>query len=121
MPRQAPTSPGTPSGSGTACADGRQQHSAAVPHGRPQAAFHSHTRSPTRAASTPAPTASIVPLPSLWGMTRAKGIGRRPPRLLTSEGLTPLHSMRTRTSPGPGSGTGRSARVSTSAAGPVRS
>ena len=121
MPMQAPASPEAASGSGTACAAGRQQYSAAVPSQRPQAAFHSHTRSPRRPGATPGPTASIVPLPSLCGITRAKGIGRAPPRLFTSEGFTPLQAMRTRTSPGPGSGMGRSEQVRTSAAGPVLS
>ena len=123
MPRQAPAAKSIESGSTTACADGSAIHCAAVPWARPQAPFHTHTRWPMRAASTPAPTASMVPAPSLCGMISAKGrvLLRVPARVLTSEGLTPEQARRTRTSPGPGSGRGRSPMASTSRAGPTRS
>ncbi len=96
---------------------------AAVPCARPQAPFQIHTRSPMRFGSTPSPTASTTPMPSLCGTMRGKGscLLRRPARLFTSDGLTPDQRSRTRTSPGPGCGSGSSATVSTSAAGPVRS
>ena len=113
----------TPSGSGTACSAGSTTYSAAVPNGRPHAAFHVHTRSPTRASATPAPTASIVTAPSLCGTMR--GNGGVPPavprRDLTSDGFTPDHAIRTRTSPGPGAGVGSSPSWRTSAAAPNRS
>jgi hypothetical protein len=63
----------------------------------------------------------MTPEPSLCGTTRAKGIGRMPARDFTSDGLTPLHAMRTRTSPAAGCGGGSLPSVSTWAAGPVRS
>ncbi len=123
MPKQAPASGATPSGSGTAWRAGSVTYSAAVPCGRPQAAFQTHTGSPMRDAGTPSPTWSIAPAPSLCGTTRGNGITglRRPARDFTSDGLTPDHCSRTRTSPGPGRGSGRSTSCSTWAAGPVRS
>jgi len=42
----------------------------AVPEARFHWPFHTHTRSPSRASSTPAPTWSMTPAPSLCGMTR---------------------------------------------------
>jgi hypothetical protein len=123
MPRHAPASSGASSGSVTACRSGSTTNWAAVPEARPQAAFHTHTRSPTRRESTPAPTASIKPEPSLCGTMRGNGrvFVRVPARDFTSEGFTPDQASRTRTSPAAGSGRGRSFSASTSCAGPVRS
>src|SRR5205085_9355267 len=120
---QAPASNDTPAGSGTAWSEGSTTYSAAVPSARPHAAFQTHTRSPTREAGTPAPTASMTPAPSLCGTTRGNGIAalRRPARDLTSDGLTPEACTRTRTSPGPGAGVGSSPTRRTSAAAPVDS
>ena len=70
IPKQAPSAKLVPSGSRTACSAGSATWSAAVPKARCQPAFQTQTRSPTRAASTPAPTASITPAPSEWGITR---------------------------------------------------
>jgi hypothetical protein len=91
MPKQAPASSGTPSSRGTAWRCGSTTHCAAVPQGRPQAAFQTQTRSPMRVGLTPAPTASTTPMPSLCGTMRGKGSSllRRPARLFTSDGLTP--------------------------------
>ena len=120
MPRQAPTSKPTPSGNGTAKAAGSTTASAAVPNGRCHWALNVHTRSPSREAGTPSPTASTTPAPSLCGVTSAWRIcGAR--RLFTSDGFTPDACRRTRTSPGPGAGSGTLVRRSTSRAGPVRS
>ena len=66
-PSEAPSSNEAPSGSATACRAGSTVHSAAVPQQLPTAASHSQTRSPIRAGSTPAPTASITPAPSWCG------------------------------------------------------
>src|SRR5438034_265829 len=101
MPRQAPAAMSAPVGSGTACAAGSTTYCAAVPSGRPQAVFHSHTRAPSKAGSTPSPTWSTVPAPSLCGTMRAKGriFVRSPARVFTSDGLTPEQAMRTPTSP----------------------
>ena len=53
---------------------GRQHDGSwAVPSARRQAASQNHTRSPTRAASTPSPTASMTPAPSWFGTSSAKG------------------------------------------------
>jgi hypothetical protein len=121
MPRQAPTARSIPSGSGTAWCAGSVTYSAAVPKGRCHWAFHVQTRSPTRDSGTPAPTASIVPAPSLCGTMRGKAIGRplAIARDFTSEGFTPDQAMRTRTSPGPGVGVGSSSTRSTSRAAPA--
>ncbi len=51
---------------------------AAVPKGRFHCAFQVHTRSPTRDAGTPSPTASITPAPSLCGITSGQASGGRP-------------------------------------------
>ncbi len=71
---------------------------------------YSHTSSPTRAWSTPGPTASSSPAPSWLGTMTSKPPAVSPPvvRVFQSVGLTPETSTRTRTSPGPGSGTGTS-------------
>jgi hypothetical protein len=96
-------------------------HCAAVPNGRCHWPFQIHTRSPTRDAATPTPTASITPAPSLCGTIcgNAGVLLRRPRRDFTSLGFTPDHCSFTRTSPAPGSGVGRSTHFNTSAAGPV--
>ena len=70
MPRAAPASKPIPSGTGTACAWGRAVYWAAVPKGLPLCVPHTHTLWPTREDEMPSPTSSIVPAPSLWGMTR---------------------------------------------------
>ena len=64
-----------------------------------------------------------LPLLALFGTTQGKPIfwSFHPARRLTSEGLTPEHARRTRTSPGPGSGSGRSPIFKTSRAGPFAS
>jgi hypothetical protein len=60
---------------------------------------------------------SMMPAPSLWGITRANAILRvRPARVFTSEGLTPDVLSLTRTSPGPGRGSSIVPARSTSAA-----
>src|SRR5436190_898241 len=76
-----------------------------------------------RAASTPSPTASTKPAPSLCGTTRGNGIvdPSHPRRFFVSPGFTPESEMRTRTSPAPGTGAGISPVARTSAAGPCRS
>ena len=90
MPRQAPSAKLVCSGSGTASASGKVMYSAAVPNARFHWPFQVQTRSPSRLAATPLPTASMIPAASLWGMTRGNAILRvRPSRALTSEGLTP--------------------------------
>ena len=76
MPMQAPASKSMPSGRRTACAAGRAMNSAAVPKGRFHWPFQVQTRSPTRLASTPSPTASMMPAPSECGMMR--GADQRP-------------------------------------------
>ena len=122
MPRQAPASKLTPSGSLTACASGSAINSAAVPNGRFHCPFHSQTRSPMRDFATPSPTASMTPAPSLCGMTRGQAILRVAPwRDLTSEGLTPEAASLTRTSPAPGCGVATSQTFNTSRADPFRS
>ena len=118
MPKPAPRSNEAASGSGTICRTGTTVDSAAVPHGRRQAASQIHTRCPTSAASTPTPTASTTPAPS-WPGTCGGSMGPPTPtdpvprRDFQSVGLTPDRCTRTRTSPGPGAGSGRSTRVST--------
>src|SRR5207249_7699887 len=80
-------------------------------------ASQSQTRSPTRPRSTPSPTATIVPAPSMFGTTsgNASGFpGPSPRRAFQSVGLTPDTATRTRTSSGPGVGSGRSTSFSTS-------
>jgi len=107
----------------TACAEGSAIHCAAVPKGRFHWPFQIHTRSPMRRSDTPGPTASMVPAPSLCGITSGQARGGRPGpplRVLKSEGLTPEVRSRTRTSPGPGWGVGCSPTVNTSLAGPCR-
>ncbi len=94
---------------------------AAVPKARLHCPFQIQTRSPKRAGSTPGPTQSITPAPSLCGITRGATIGRVPERVFQSEGFTPEACTRTRTSPGPGSGSGISPYWSTSRAEPLRS
>ena len=53
--------------------------------------------------STPSPTASMTPAPSLCGITRGYGspYPTQSPRFFVSPGLTPESATRTRTSPGP--------------------
>ena len=61
--------------------------------------FQIQTRSPMRARSTPSPTASTTPAPSLCGMTRGNTLGRlRPSLVFQSEGFTPEVARRTSTS-----------------------
>ena len=82
-PRLAPSSKEALSGRGTAWRPGTTVHSAAVPHRRPAAASQSQTRWPTRAGSTPSPTASITPAPSwcgIWNPSMGRGVA--PLRLL---------------------------------------
>src|SRR5262249_56092988 len=62
-PRLAPSSRDALAGSGTAWRSVTTVHSAAVPQRRPAADIHSQTRCPTRAGSTPSPTASLTPPP----------------------------------------------------------
>ena len=123
IPRLAPRSSDAPAGSATARSAGTTVHCAAVPHGRCQAAKKTHTRSPTRAGSTPSPTASISPAPSWSGIWKPAASGRpvAPARDFQSVGFTPETRMRTRTSPGPGSGRSTSSTRRTSRAAPVRS
>ena len=107
----APRSKDAPSGSGTACFAGSATSSCAVPSARFRAASHSQTRSPTRAASTPVPIATIVPAPSWFGTTSGKASGcpgPPPRRTFQSVGFTPETAIRTSTSPGAGTGSGRS-------------
>jgi len=112
----------TLAGNRTACSAGSTITSAAVPKARRHWPFQMKTRSPTREDETPSPTRSISPAPSLCGITRGKAILRvRPARPLTSEGLTPDVTTRTRTSPGPGCGVSTSATRKTSRAAPFRS
>ena len=119
-PSDAPSSNDVPPGSGTAWREGTTVYSAAVPHRLRCAASHTHTRSPTRAGSTSAPTASIAPAPSWCGIWNPS-IGRAvvPPRALKSVGFTPEACTRTSTSPGPGSGRPTSSTRSTSRAAPI--
>jgi hypothetical protein len=86
-----------------------------VPYGFPNAARYSHTRWPTRAGSTPAPTASTTPAPSWFGTWKSAppAIGVAPERDFQSVGLTPDTATRTRTCPGPGSGMAISSTRST--------
>ncbi len=122
MPRQAPASKLTLSGSVTACAAGSAMYSAAVPKARFHCPFHTQTRSPMRVLATPSPTWSITPAPSLCGMTRGQAILRvAPRRALTSDGLTPDVASLTRTSPGAACGVSTSPTRSTSRAPPLRS
>ena len=82
-PRLAPSSKEALSGRGTAWRPGSTVHSAAVPHRRPDAAIQVQTRWPTRAGSTPSPTASITPAPSwcgIWNPSMGRGVA--PLRLL---------------------------------------
>src|SRR6478609_3681924 len=116
-PRLAPRSNDPTSGSSTTWRAGTTAYSCAVPPaGRRWAASQIQTRRPTRADSTPCPTASTTPEPSwfgTWGGWTATP-GASPRRDFQSVGLTPERWIRTRTSPGPGSGTGRSTRLRTS-------
>ena len=124
MPRLAPRSSEASPGSGTARSAGSTVYCAAVPQGHCQAAKYTHTRSPTRAGSTPSPTASTVPAPSwfgTWKRTAGSELGEPPVRDFQSVGFTPDTLTRTRTSPGPGSGVSTSSTRRTSRAGPGRS
>ena len=79
------------------------------------AAKYTHTRSPTRNASTPSPTASITPAPSCPGTWNSKPSDAvAPARDFQSVGFTPATTTRTRTSPGPGEGVGTSSTARTS-------
>src|SRR6185503_10601241 len=119
MPRQAPASSEIAAGSFTAWFSGSTMYSAAVPNGRFHCAFQVHTRSPTRDFTTPSPTMSISPAPSLCGITRGNAILRvKPARFFTSDGLTPEVLSLMRTSPGPGFGVSISPTCSTSFAVP---
>ena len=119
MPRQAPASKLTLSGSFTACAAGSAIYSAAVPKARFHCPFHSQTRSPIRDLAMPSPTWSMTPAPSLCGITRGQAILRVEPwRDLTSDGLTPEWLSLTRTSPGPACGVSTSPTRNTSRAEP---
>ena len=70
-----------------------------------------------RRGFTPAPTASMIPAPSLCGMT--SGYAAPDLRVFTSDGLTPEAYTRTNTSFGNGVGTGLSTIRNTSDAGPA--
>jgi hypothetical protein len=94
---------------------------AAVPKGRFHCPFQIQTRSPTRLGSTPGPTRSTTPAPSLCGIIRSATMGREPDRVFQSEGFTPEACTRMRTSPAPGTGSGMSPHCRTSRAGPLRS
>src|SRR5258706_312458 len=120
MPRHAPCSKGTPSGRRTACHAGTVTYCAAVPKARYDCAPKPHTRSPTRDGSTPTPTESISPAPSLCGTTRGYGMAEpsHPCRFLMSPGFTPDARTRMRTSPARGSGSGISPTSRTSSAPP---
>ena len=119
MPKHAPASKLIASGSFTAWFSGSVMYSAAVPNGRFHCPFQVHTRSPMRACATPAPTASMMPAPSLCGITRGNAIFRVvPARFFTSDGLTPEVFSLMRTSPGPGCGVSTSPTCSTSFAVP---
>ena len=114
MPSDAPSSNDASAGSGTACSAGTTQNSAAVPHWRRHAAKYTHTRSPTRASSTPSPTASITPAPSCPGTWNSNATSPVvPARDFQSVGLTPATTTRTSTSPGPGTGVGTSSTART--------
>src|SRR5271166_1217841 len=65
------------------------------------------TRCPTTSSSTPGPTATTSPAPSLIG-TRGQGPGSRPMRLTLSWKFRLEALTLTRTCPGPGSPTGLS-------------
>ena len=69
MPAQAPTSKPASIGRFTARTESSATYCAAVPNRRPNWAWYTQTFSPMRFASTPSPTASITPAPSLLGMT----------------------------------------------------
>src|SRR3954469_1375217 len=112
IPSEAPSSNDAEEGSATACADATTQNGAAVPHCRCHAAKYTHTREPTREASTPDPTASITPAASCPGTWKANGTSA-PARDFQSVGFTPATTTRTRTSPGPGEGVGTSSTTST--------
>ena len=66
-PSVAPSSKEASSGSGRARSAGTTQNWAADPQRLPTAAVMSQTRSPTRSAGTPGPTASMTPAPSMCG------------------------------------------------------
>ena len=114
IPRHAPTSSPTVSGSATAC--GRDN---GVLGRGAERAVGLRTVHPDPFADAggvdPRPTLSITPAPSLCGITR--GIGHRRPEpaatLLGVAGVDPGRGTRTRTSPAPGSGAGRSPNCST--------
>jgi hypothetical protein len=121
MPRLAPMSAETPSGSATARLSGTTVYWAAVPHGRCQAAKYTHTRAPMRARSTPSPTSSMTPAPSWFGIWNGDAMrSGRLARAFQSVGLTPETDTRTSTSPGPGSGRCTSVTWRTERAGPGR-
>ncbi len=107
--------PGIPRQAPTLVADAVGEFDGHAGQARPSTARRCRTpgrtgrRTPTPAGrpgprSTPSPTASIVPAPSLCGMTRGNGIAEpsQPPRFLVSPGLTAERVRRTRTSPGTG-------------------
>ena len=119
MPRQAPASKLTLSGSLTAWAAGKAINSAAVPKARFHCPFQTQTRSPRRDLAMPSPTWSMTPAPSLCGIRRGQAIFRVEPwRDLTSDGLMPDVASLTRTSPGPACGVSTSPTRSTSRAEP---
>jgi hypothetical protein len=119
-PREAPSSKEAPSGRRTARWAGTTLYSAAVPHWRSRAAMSSHTRSPTRSAATPSPTASITPAPSWLGTAKPHAGAPAVRSDFQSVGLTPDRAICTRTSPGPGSGVSTSVTSSEPESPPVR-
>ena len=113
----APRSNDAPSDRGTACEAGRATTSCALPFARCRAASQSQTRFPTRLGSTSAPTATIVPAPSMFGTISGNARGRPGPsplRAFQSVGFTPDTATRTTTSSSVGSGSGRSTSFKTS-------
>ena len=102
---------------------GRRLGQIVLLYGRYDWAPNTHTRRPILAGSTPSPTDSITPAPSLCGMIRGKCIPHpnQSLRFFVSPGFTPERMTRTRTSPGPGVGAGSSPTWRTSRAGPCRS